>query len=126
MYLVIINTTSDNKIAKFQEYSTRDAADAHVAKVLSNYPDAFVVDNPAPYVLSHTTVDVAAKTITYDSSGFDAHTLMEKWLSDIRASDSILPRWGEDILDRDGIEDLPQAFIDKYNAKKTLRSERPK
>ena len=52
---------------------------------------------------------------------------MNDWKDTMNESDSsTLPRWGEDILDRDGIEDLPQALIDKFNAKKTLRSERPK
>ena len=49
------------------------------------------------------------------------------WEEKIFESDTtMLPRWGEDMIDRDGIEDLPQALIDKYNAKKTLRSEKPK
>ena len=52
---------------------------------------------------------------------------LDNWTKEMRASDSsMLPRWGEDMIDRDGIEDLPQALIDKYNAKKTLRSEKPK
>ena len=73
----------------------------------------------ADYTIANGTEEEIVALITSTT------TLMEKWLSDIRASDSMLPRWGEDILDRDGIEDLPQALIDKYNAKKTLRSEKP-
>ena len=50
----------------------------------------------------------------------------KSWVESIQLSDSsMLPRWGEDMINRDGIEDLPQALIDKYNAKKTLRSEKP-
>ena len=77
MYLVIIDTTPDNKIAKFQEYSTRELANSHVEKVSGNYPNAFVVDNPSPYVMDYTTVDVAAKTITYDSSAYDAQKVKD-------------------------------------------------
>ena len=53
----------------------------------------------------------------------DARPWTEKM---IESDQTLIPRWGEDMIDRDGIEDLPQALIDKYNAKKTLRSERPK
>ena len=77
MYLVVVDTTSDNKIAKYKEYPTRELANSHVERVSGNYPDAFVVDNPAPYILSHTTVDVVAKTITYNSSAFDAQKVKD-------------------------------------------------
>jgi hypothetical protein len=76
-YLVVVDTTPDNKIAKHQEYPTREEADAHVARVSGNYPNAFVVDNPAPYALDYTTVDVAAQTITYDSSAYDAQKVKD-------------------------------------------------
>ena len=77
MYLVIVDTTDDNKIAKHQEYPTREEADAHVTRVLGRYPDAFVIDNPPSYVMDYTTVDVAAKTITYDSAGFDSQIVKD-------------------------------------------------
>ena len=77
MYLVIVDTTSDNKIAKYQKYETRADADAHVARVLPNYPDTFVVDNPPLYVMEYTTVDVVAKTITYNSSAYDAQKVKD-------------------------------------------------
>ena len=76
-YLVVVDTTPDNKIAKFQEYSTRELANSHVERVSGNYPNAFVVDNPSPYVMDYTTVDVAAKTITYDSSAYDAQKVKD-------------------------------------------------
>ena len=76
-YLVVVDTTPDNKIAKMQNYDSRAEADAHVARVLPSYPNAFVVDNPSAYVMDYTTVDVAAKTITYDSSGFDAQKVKD-------------------------------------------------
>ena len=77
MYLIIVDITDDNKIAKHQEYPTREEADAHVTRVLGRYPDAFVIDNPPSYVMDYTTVDVAAKTITYDSTGFDSQIVKE-------------------------------------------------
>jgi hypothetical protein len=83
-HLVIVDTTPDNKIAKMQNYETRAEADAHIARVLPNYPNAFVVDNPPRYVLDYTTVDVVAKTITYDSSGFDAQKVKNDAQNEIR------------------------------------------
>mgnify|MGYP003654555047 CR=1 FL=1 len=77
MYLVIVDTTSDNKRGKYQKYETRADADAHVARVLPNYPDTFVVDNPPLYVMEYTTVDVVAKTITYNSSAYDAQKVKD-------------------------------------------------
>tara|TARA_R100001244_G_C5129476_1_gene125442 strand:- start:170 stop:544 length:375 start_codon:yes stop_codon:yes gene_type:complete len=77
-YLVIVDTTQDNKIAKYQEFNTRQEADNHVAFLEPlGYLNAFVVDNPTPYVLSHTTVDVVAKTITYDSSAYDTQKVKD-------------------------------------------------
>ena len=77
MYLVIVDTTSDNKIAKYQKYETRIDADAHMSRVIENYPNAFVIDNPPPYIMDYTTVDVVAKTITYDSVGYDAQKVKD-------------------------------------------------
>ena len=75
-YLVVVDKTPENKIAKHQTYQTRKEADDHVVRVLDKYPNAFVVDNPPDYSAinnEYTAVDVVAKTITYDSSGFDAN-----------------------------------------------------
>jgi hypothetical protein len=83
-YLVVVDTTPENKIAKMQNYETRAEADAHVARVLPNYPNTFVVDNPSRYVLDYTTVDVVAKTITYDSAGFDAQKVKDDAQNEIR------------------------------------------
>ena len=125
MYLVVVDTTPDNKIAKYQEYETRVDADAHVARVLPNYPSAFVVDNPTPYVVDYTTVDVVAKTLTYDSVGYNSDTVMNDWKSSMQGTDNGMPRYLEDIFNRDGTDGLPQALIDKYNTKKDLRATKP-
>ena len=125
MYLVVVDTTPDNKIAKMQNYENRAEADAHVVRVLPNYPDAFVVDNPSPYVMDYTTVDVAAKTITYDSAGYDSDKTMNYWKSSMQRTDSGMPRYLEDLFNRDGTDGLPQVLIDKYNTKKDLRATKP-
>ena len=76
-YLVIVDTTSDNKIAKMQNYDSRSEADAHIARVIEKYPNAFVIDNPPSYNIEYTTVDVVAKTITYDSSAYDTQKVKD-------------------------------------------------
>jgi len=92
-YLVIVDATPDKKIAKMQEYSTKDGADAHVARVVLNYPDAFVVDKPAQYERHHTTVDVTAKTITYNSSAHDAKKIKDNAQNEIRKLEgTVTPR----------------------------------
>ena len=101
-YLVIVDTTPDNKIAKMQKYSTKAEADTHIARVLPKYPNAFVVDNPAPYVLSYTTVDVTAKTITYNSSAHEAQKVEDNAQDEIqRLEATITPRRLRDALASD-------------------------
>ena len=124
-YLVVVDKTPDNKIAKMQEFETRAEADAHVLAVAVNYPDAFVVDNPAPYQFSHTTVDTVAKTITFDSATYTSEKAMADWEEAMSSNDHMFPRWAEDLIDQQGIVGLAQATVDKYNGKKSLRLTKP-
>ena len=101
-YLVVVDTTSDNKIAKMQNYDSRSEADAHVARVIEKYPNAFVIDNPPSYVMDYTTVDVAAKTITYDSSAYDAQKVKDDAQGEInRLEGTITARRMRDALASD-------------------------
>ena len=50
---------------------------------------------------------------------------MEDWKFAIKASDIILPRWGEDILDGMDKSGLAQISLDRLQAKKDKRGERP-
>ena len=125
MYLVIVDTTSDNKIAKYQEYETRVDADAHVTRVLPNYPNAFVVDNPSPYVVDYVTVDVVAKTLTYDSAGYDSDTVMNDWKSSMQGTDSGMPRYLEDLItDKFDGNAGPNLQV-RYDTKIELRGTKP-
>ena len=71
-YIAIVNTTPDNKIAKFQEYETKKEADDHILRVKDSFPNAFVVDKPEPYVFDYMIVNVGAKTITFDQARWDS------------------------------------------------------
>jgi hypothetical protein len=124
-YLVVVDTTPDNKIAKMQEYDSRSEASAHVARVLPNYPNAFVVDNPPSYVVEYTTVDVVAKTITYDSAGYDSDKTMKDWKSSIQATDSSMPRHMEDLISSNESLVIPAEMKVRYDEKIKVRSERP-
>ena len=120
-YLVVVDTTPDNKIAKMQNYDSRAEADAHVARVLPNYPNAFVVDNPSAYVMDYTTVDVAAKTITYDSSGVDAQKVKDDAQGEItRLEGTVTPRRMRDAL----ASDEGKAWVASVEEK--IKSERAK
>ena len=124
-YLVVVDTTSDNKIAKNQNYENRAEANAHVARVLPNYPDAFIVDNPSPYVMDYTTVDVAAKTITYDSATYDSDKVMNNWKDSIRRTDNGMPRTMEDLITSNASLVIPAEMKKRYDAKIKIRGEKP-
>ena len=124
-YLVVVDTTPDNKIAKMQNYDSRAEADAHVARVLPSYPNAFVVDNPSPYVMDYTTVDVAAKTITYDSASYSTDKAMNDWKTSIQGTDSGMPRHMEDLITNNASLVIPEAMKKRYDAKIKIRGERP-
>ena len=123
-YLVVVDKTSDNKIAKMQNYENRAEADAHVARVLPNYPDAFVVDNPPFYVLDYTTVDVVAKTLTYDSASYIADKAMEDWKTSIQATDSGMPRFLEDLITSNSLV-IPTEMKKRYDDKIKIRATKP-
>ena len=125
-YLVIVDTTSDNKIAKMQNYENRSEADAHVARVIGDYSNAFEIDNPPDYDVDYTTVDIAAKTITYDSAAYDSDKVMNNWKESMRRTDNGMPRYVEDILDTmSNKSSVPQITLDKLQAKKDLRATKP-
>ena len=50
---------------------------------------------------------------------------MNDWKSSMRRTDNGMPRYLEDIFNRDGTDGLPQVLIDKYNTKKDLRATKP-
>jgi hypothetical protein len=50
---------------------------------------------------------------------------MKEWIKKISDLDAKMPRYVEDLIDRDGTDGLPQALIDAYTLKKKIRSERP-
>ena len=124
-YLVVVDTTSDNKIAKMQNYENRAEADAHVARVLPNYPDAFVVDNPSPYVMDYTTVDAAAKTITYDSASYSTDKAMNDWKSSMQGTDSGMPRHMEDLITDNPSLTIHEKMKTRYDEKVALRATKP-
>jgi hypothetical protein len=124
-YLVVVDTTSDNKIAKMQNYDSRSEADAHVTKVIGKYPNAFVIDNPPPYVMDYTTVDVVAKTLTYDSASYITYQAMEDWKTSIQATDSSMPRHMEDLITSNVSLVVPAEMKKRYDEKIKVRGERP-
>ena len=59
------------------------------------------------------------------SADFYVNNPMEKWKASMQETDSGMPRYLEDIFNRDGTDGLPQVLIDKYNTKKDLRATKP-
>ena len=125
-FIVVVKTTSDNRIGTYLDFDTQEEADAHLAKVLPKYPQAFVVEQVDNVGFTHTTVDVVAKTITYDSGGHLAVQVNDEWKGTIHETDSGMPRYAEDILD--GMADksgVNQITLDRLQEKKDLRATKP-
>ena len=120
-YIAIVNTTPDNKIAKFQEYETKQEADDHILRVKDNFPNAFVVDKPEPYVFDYMTVNVGAKTITFDKV---------RWDNDQKAITSTQYQRDREVAYpsiKDQLDDLYHNGIDGWKATiKTTKDKYPK
>ena len=50
---------------------------------------------------------------------------MNDWVNSMNASDQVLPRWAEDIMDNMDMSSVPQQTKDKLASKKALRLTRP-
>jgi|TARA_R100000008_G_scaffold76096_1_gene55717 proline racemase len=74
-YIAIVKT-SNNKVDKYQDFSNKSDADAHVAT-----HGGFVVDNPGGDI-SYWIVNASEKSVTFDKSTSDAdvalRTIMKK------------------------------------------------
>jgi hypothetical protein len=123
-FLVVVDTTPDNRIAKMQKYSTREEANAHVVKVKENYPNAFVVDNYTRNSFEHTTVDVIAKTIAYDSAAFEIDKTMSAWKLKMAKTDPSMPRYLEDLITAGSLT-MNEYQKPIYDVKIKRRSEKP-
>ena len=71
-------------------------------KMIEKYPNAFVIDNPPSYNIEYTTVDVVAKTITYDSSAYDTQKVKDEAQGEInRLEGTVTARRMRDALASD-------------------------
>ncbi len=62
-YLAIVAWTGGNRVSKYQDYPTEAEASAHVSRVLTNFPDAFVSPHPGAG-FRDWLVDPIAKTLS--------------------------------------------------------------
>ena len=44
-YICVMKLDADNRVSKFSEQVSKEAADAHVADHVGSYPDAFVYED---------------------------------------------------------------------------------
>lgn len=70
-----------------------------------------------------TDVELSERVFEYNSN-LDKE-IMENWSVQIEATDAVLPRWAEDIIDVIGTENLAIQTVDKYLLKKEIRSKKP-
>jgi len=102
-FMVIVDATPDNKIAKWQpDFATRAEANAHIAMVAENYPKAFVVENPPAFGMDYATVDMDAKTFVYDNVRYDAQKVKDEAQGKInRLEETVTARRTRDALASD-------------------------
>lgn len=62
-YLAIVAWTAANRVAKYQDYPTQSEATAHVVRVLTNFPYAFIAPHPGVGPRDWL-VDSVAKTLS--------------------------------------------------------------
>jgi hypothetical protein len=124
-FIVVVKTTPDNRIGKYLDFDTQADADAHLAKVLPKYPQAFVVEQIENVGFTHTTVDVVAKTITYDSVGHLAVQVKDEWKGAIHETDSNMPRYMEDLITSNASLVIPAEMKKRYDDKIKIRAEKP-
>lgn len=70
-YLVVVNT-DENKITKFQDYESESEANAHATRVADTFPNVFVVQVNADYLVDYMVADVSNKTVTFDQARWDS------------------------------------------------------
>ena len=124
-FIVVVKITPDNRIGKYLDFDTQEDADAHLAKVLPKFPQAFVVEQIDNVGFTHTTVDVVAKTITYDSVGHLAVQVKDEWKGTIHETDSNMPRYMEDLITSNASLVIPAEMKKRYDDKIKVRGERP-
>ena len=124
-FIVVVKTTPDNRIGKYLDFDTQADADAHLAKVLPKFPQAFVVEQIDNVGFTHTTVDVVAKTITYDSVGHLAVQVKDEWVGTIHATDSNMPRHIEDLIASNPSLVVPAEMKKFYDEKIKIRATKP-
>jgi hypothetical protein len=124
-FIVVVKTTSDNRIGKYLDFDTQEEADAHLAKVLPKFPQAFVVEQIENVGFTHTTVDVVAKTISYDSVGHLAVQAKDEWVGTIHETDSNMPRYMEDLITSNSSLVVPAEMKKRYDEKIKVRATKP-
>jgi hypothetical protein len=77
-FVAVMSKDVNGHVAKSARFATQQEADAHVAKFIGEFPDAFVVFDP-PSVGTNLVVDFVAKTITHDQAQTDADALERSW-----------------------------------------------
>jgi len=119
----------DNRVNKYQRFkpgTTLEDAEAHVAKHLAEYPDAFVYteeDTVDQCDIACWRMDTDNRTIL---DRVRRETPMDDWRYAMQKSDhSLMDRLMEDYITEQGITLRPGRVKDNYDAKVALRRERP-
>jgi phosphoribosyl-ATP pyrophosphohydrolase len=71
-YLVVVDTTEENKVSKYQLCKTQEEASEHIAKVKDNYANSYMVSEPANLNFDYLVADISNKTLTFDQVSWDS------------------------------------------------------
>ena len=97
MYIAIVKV-ENNRIAKYQNFSSKSDADDHVDKY-----GGFAVEAPVSGSMNYWVVDEGAKTITHDSSKQTADETKASTLHKIRELEAtVTPRRIREMTTADG------------------------
>lgn len=131
-YLVVLKISPTGKLEKYQDFDTREKAEAHVEKFIEAFPGIFIIDNPPGYRSGYETVDPVAKTLTYDHAQHIADIDMERWKQGMDEADKSIDggptmsrELEEHIRDEHGGVAATPEKKSKYEAKILLRGKRP-
>jgi len=127
-FISIMRVTPSNGVGKYMQFETEAEADAHIAKFLDSFPDAYVAPHPGPSGLSFWVCDPVAKTVTVDTTAQTAGDDLRNWKMEMQDTDKYMTNEGEELID--SMTDaqkarLPQARRDIYTQRKEIRGRKP-
>lgn len=88
-FLTIVDTTAENRVAKYQDFDTLAEAKSHAEAVFDRFPKAFAVANPGGG-FADWLIDVDAKAIVLDPPAPDPGPTLGEIYNDVMKNQRVL------------------------------------